>query len=254
MRPPGPGRAGRLGCQCKAAAEPQAHCLGARGRPGAGGPLGRRPGPAVGAVIVIRVRYRDRSAASGATTLSKIADVATGQCLISGGVGASPSWGSCAGSVGPIVQVPATTANNTITPTVNGVVGLTVNGTSGTAATATSIVQGGAALALNVTSSSTGDGANINLTNTSGTQTNGLAITRNGAGGTTTNLLNLTNTAGTATNALSINGTFTNLINATNFSVTNAGALTVASTVQGTSINGTTGLNTGAAGGTQRRS
>jgi len=33
--------------------------------------------------------------ASGATTLSKLADVATGSCLISGGVGVAPSWGNC---------------------------------------------------------------------------------------------------------------------------------------------------------------
>src|ERR1019366_10207652 len=40
--------------------------------------------------------------ASGATTLSKLADVATGSCLISGGVGVAASWGSCAGSVGSL--------------------------------------------------------------------------------------------------------------------------------------------------------
>lgn len=33
------------------------------------------------------------------TSLSKLADVATGSCLISGGVGAAPSWGSCATGV-----------------------------------------------------------------------------------------------------------------------------------------------------------
>ena len=33
--------------------------------------------------------------ASGATTLAKLADVATGSCLISGGVGVAPSWGTC---------------------------------------------------------------------------------------------------------------------------------------------------------------
>jgi len=114
-----------------------------------------------------------------------------------------------------LYQVPATTAQNTITPTVNSVVALTVNGTSGTATTAMILNQSGAA-----------DGINLNLTNTSGTQTNGMLINRNGAGGTTTSLLNLTNTAGTATNALTFTGTFTNLLNSTNFTVTNAGAVT----------------------------
>ncbi|MCB9817360.1 hypothetical protein H6795_02340 [Candidatus Nomurabacteria bacterium] len=33
--------------------------------------------------------------ASGATTISKLAAVASGSCLISNGVGAAPSWGSC---------------------------------------------------------------------------------------------------------------------------------------------------------------
>ena len=157
-----------------------------------------------------------------------------------------------------LLQVPTTTAANTVTPTTNSVTGLTVNGTSGTAATAASIMQAGAALGLNVTSSSTGDAQNISLTNTTGSQTNGLAITRNGAGGTTTNLLNLTNTAGTATNGLTITSTtaignginftgaggFTNLISAPNFTVTNAGAITSVGLNSGTgNIQGTGGLN-----------
>ncbi len=180
--------------------------------------------------------------ASGATALSKLADVATGSCLISGGVATAPSWGSCAGSIGAIVQAPTTTAQNTIQPATSGVVGLTVNGTNtGTAATALNVVQAFAA-----------DGQDINLTNTSGTQTNGLAITRNGAGGTTTNLLNLTNTAGTVTNGINLTGTYTNLINAANFSVTNAGAITGATsvnTINGLIING--GALSGVTGYTQ---
>jgi hypothetical protein len=87
------------------------------------------------------------------------------------------------GSSTAIIQVPGSTAQNTITPTVNSVVGLMVNGTSGTAATAVNILQGGAATALGVTSSSTGNGQVISLTNTSGTQMAGLLIERNGGGG-----------------------------------------------------------------------
>lgn len=93
-------------------------------------------------------------------------------------------------------QVPATTAENTVTPTANSVVGLTVNGTSGTAATALAIAQSGASVAQT-----------ISLTNTSGTQTAGLSIDRNGAGGTTTSLIALGNSAGTATNGLLFSGT-----------------------------------------------
>ncbi len=85
----------------------------------------------------------------------------------------------------------------------------------------------GTGTSLTVTSNSTGSGQLINLTNTTGTQTNGLLVNRNGAGGTTTNLLNLTNTAGTATNGLTFTGTFTKLINAPSFSVANSGDVLV---------------------------
>src|SRR6185369_2586661 len=52
--------------------------------------------------------------ASGATTLSKLADVATGNCLISGGVGVAPSWGSCsAGNANTALSNLAAVAINT---------------------------------------------------------------------------------------------------------------------------------------------
>jgi hypothetical protein len=38
--------------------------------------------------------------ASGATTIASLSDVATGSCLISGGVGVAPQWGSCAAGGG----------------------------------------------------------------------------------------------------------------------------------------------------------
>ncbi|MEK7600333.1 MAG: hypothetical protein AAB462_04845, partial [Patescibacteria group bacterium] len=118
-------------------------------------------------------------------------------------------------------------------------------------ATAVNIVQGGAATALNLTSSSTGNGQNINLTNTAGTQTAGLAITRNGAGGTTTSLLNLTNTAGTVTNGILLSGTYTNLINGgAAFNVTNAGAVTTGSTINTATISGGTLSGGTVSGGT----
>jgi parallel beta-helix repeat protein len=131
----------------------------------------------------------------------------------SGTVTLNPASGSY------LLQVPTSTAANTVTPTANSVVGLTVNATSGTAATATIVNQTQAA-----------DGVNINTTNGAGTQTNGLLVARNGAG-TTTNLLNLTNTSGTATNAINISGTFTNLISSTNLTVTNAGNADFAGTL-----------------------
>ncbi len=102
-----------------------------------------------------------------------------------------------------LMQVPTSTAANTITPTTNSVVGLTVNGTSGTAATAVSIVQGGAATALNVNGTSTGsvlvlqdngtsvltvaDGGVTTVTANGGT---GVALTVNN-GTSTGNVLNI---------------------------------------------------------------
>jgi hypothetical protein len=102
-----------------------------------------------------------------------------------------------------LMQVPTSTAANTITPTTNSVVGLTVNGTSGTAATAVSIVQGGAATALNVNGTSTGsvlvlqdngtsvltvaDGGVTTITANGGS---GVALTVNN-GTSTGNILNL---------------------------------------------------------------
>jgi hypothetical protein len=154
---------------------------------------------------------------SAANTWGKLAAVASGQCLVSQGVGVAPAWATCP-STGNIVQVPANTATNTITPTAASTVGLTVNGTSnGTGATALIVNQG----------NNSASGVALNLTNGGGTQTNGVLINRNTAGGTTTNLLNLTNTAGTATNAINVSGAFTNLINSSGFTVTNAGAVTM---------------------------
>ncbi|MCA9346254.1 hypothetical protein KC960_02075, partial [Candidatus Saccharibacteria bacterium] len=118
-----------------------------------------------------------------------------------------------------IVQVPTTTAQNTIQPTAASVVALTVNGSSNaTGAVALSVAQtkafagisvtqSAAAVGLSITSSSTGNGQNISLTNTSGTQVAGVSIDRNGAGGTTTSLLSLSQTSGTATNGILLSGT-----------------------------------------------
>jgi hypothetical protein len=53
-------------------------------------------GVAVGGTGVSSYTTGDLLYASGAATLSKLSDVALGDCLISGGVGVAPSWGSCA--------------------------------------------------------------------------------------------------------------------------------------------------------------
>ena len=66
--------------------------------------------------------------ASGSTTLSKLADVASGNALISGGVGAAPSWGK----IGAATHISGTL------PVVNGGTGVTSSTGSGANALATS--------------------------------------------------------------------------------------------------------------------
>lgn len=65
---------------------------------------------ASGGTNIVSYAIGDLLYASGATTLSKLADVATGNVLISGGVGAAPSWG----------QVGLTTHVTGVLPLANG--------------------------------------------------------------------------------------------------------------------------------------
>ena len=131
-------------------------------------------------------------------------------------------WRDCIASStsGFLMQVPSSTAINTVTPTANSVQALTVNGTSGTAATALVVSQTGATSAQV-----------INLTNTAGTQTSGLSIARSGVGGTTTSLIDLTQSGGTVTNGILFNGTI-----GTDITTAAARALTI--------VSGTTGAVT----------
>lgn len=60
--------------------------------------------------------------ASGAATLSKLAAVAVGQCLVSNGVGAAPSWSVCPGSGGSVSSLNTFTGAVTVQGTTNQVV------------------------------------------------------------------------------------------------------------------------------------
>lgn len=163
-------------------------------------------------------------------TWNKVAAVASGSCLISQGVGVAPIWGACGAT--NIVQAPANTAQNTITPTTTGTVGLTVNSTSFATGGATALIVNQTATAATAV-----DGADININNATNPVTNGLLINKTGAG-TITSLLNLTQGAGTTTNGIIFNGTITNDI-----TTAAARALTV--------VTGTTGalsLDTGTTG------
>lgn len=162
-------------------------------------------------------------------------------------------YAAAATSRASLMQIPGSTADNTITPTAASTTALTVNGTSnGTPATALIVNQSGGV-----------NGMALNLTNPGSTQTSGLVITRNASGGTTTNALSITQSAGTLTNGLTFSGTigtginfsgtnFTNLISATNFSVSNAGTITTNGgyTQSGTTTNTLTGATTLSATGT----
>jgi hypothetical protein len=212
------------------------------------------PGSSSGTVVI------QSAAAAGSWTMTlPTTGGNTNQVLVSADGAGTLGWATVATACGTcIVQVPTTTAKDTITPTANSVVALTVNGTSGTAATAQIINQSGAA-----------NGLVLNLTNTAGTQTDAFQINRNGTGGTTTNGIDITQTAGTLTNGITLGGTigtginfsgsnFTNLITATNFNVSNAGAISAITgistsggyTQSGTTANTFTGASSFTASGT----
>lgn len=86
--------------------------------------------------------------ASSSTALSKLADVATGNALISGGVGVAPSWG----------KIGLTTHVSGTLPTANG-------GTNLTSFTANGIMYASSTSALTTSSNLTYDGSTVNITN-----------------------------------------------------------------------------------------
>lgn len=90
--------------------------------------------------------------ASGATTLAKLADVATGNALISGGVGVAPSWG----------KIGLTTHISGTLPIANGGTNLTTTPTNGQL-----LIGNGTGYSLAALTASTG----VSVTNGSGTIT-----------------------------------------------------------------------------------
>lgn len=86
--------------------------------------------------------------ASTTTALSKLADVATGNALISGGVGVAPSWG----------KIGLTTHVSGTLPTANG-------GTNLTSFTSTGVLYASSTSALGTSSNFTFDGTNVYVAN-----------------------------------------------------------------------------------------
>jgi hypothetical protein len=103
-------------------------------------------GPAQGGTGITSYAVGDLIYASGTTTLSKLADVATGNALISGGVATAPSWG----------KIGLTTHVSGTLPTANGGTGLT-------SFTANAILYSSSTSALTTNSDLAYNGTNLTI-------------------------------------------------------------------------------------------
>jgi hypothetical protein len=150
--------------------------------------------------------------ASATNTLARLADVATGNALISGGVGVAPSWG----------KIGLTTHVSGTLPTANGGTNLT-SFTSGGAVYATStsvlttgtlpVASGGTGLSSTPTNGQLDIGNGTGFTRAALTQGTGITIT-NGAGSIT--VANAGVTSFTSSSGLSTNTSATGAVSVTN--------------------------------------
>lgn len=197
--------------------------------------------------------------ANGATSLTTLGIGGVGTILSS--TGAAPQWVAAEAAnicSDCLIQVPLTSARNTISPTANGVVALTVNGTSGTAATAVSVIQSQNANALDLTANNLTSSVGVSVGSIQGTTTNLLTgylaqlnytkTYNGGANSETGGLLNITrdftrdiSVAGTMT----LSGAVASISDTAATSGAGSGVLTHSADVLRISQNYT--LNTGAA-------
>jgi hypothetical protein len=189
--------------------------------------------------------------ASGTTTLSTLADVATGNALISGGVGAAPSWGKIGLSTHVSGTLPVANGGTgqTASLTQYGVIyGLSTSAMSVTAAGTTGQVLVGstgaapswsALSSLSVSSISFGSTGLTPATATTGAVTvAGTLAVANGGTGITTTPINGALLIGNATGYTSAT-----LTQGTGITITNgAGSITIANTGVTSFSAGTTGL------------
>jgi hypothetical protein len=182
-------------------------------------------GVAQGGTNIASYTIGDIIYASGATTLSKLADVATGNVLITGGVGAAPSYGK-------VVLGTHTTGNYVSSATANG--GLTLTGTVGASL---GIVLPAATDALSATTSS---GSGLELLASGLTLLQGCANNEVLSWNETTDVWACSSVSGVG----GVTGTGTN-----NYVTYWTGTSTIAGEAQLATSRGGTGLNTSASTG-----
>lgn len=172
--------------------------------------------------------------ASGSTTLSKLADVATGNALISGGVGAAPAWGKIG-----------------LTTHVSGTLDVGNGGTGATTFTSNGVLYGNGTSAVSVTAA--GTTGQVLVANTGGAPSwatlTGIGVTSFSAG--TTGLTPSTGTTGAITLAgtLGVANGGTGATSLTGY-VKGSGtsALTASSTIPTSDLSGTVSLTTQVSG------
>ena len=160
--------------------------------------------------------------ASGTTALSRLADVGTGSCLISGGVGVAPSWGSCSGSGGSYITngVAQQTSANINIQSLASNVALVVQGAAGQ--NVANFVSSGGSTVVSFSSAgaitAVGIDAGIGLIQgTGGSTITGAAISLNDTSNFATNI-----NTGTSTGAVNIGNSLAGAVN-----IQSAGSITL---------------------------